>query len=178
MVQATSIAQEAKGCDLVAWDVKPGSGALAELAHHLEPIETHAWRPGPELGRDLLRTARRLTGHSTGIVLSGGGARAFSHIGALEELLAAGLKIDRVAGVSMGAYIGAMFAAGMDVEGDRRPLLRGVGAPPSPGRLRAPAPCADPWAARRRVGTADLRLGGDRRVGAVVRLPRDGAAQR
>ncbi len=105
-----------KGCDLVAWDVNPGSGALAPWAHALDPIETHSWRPGPELGRDLLRTARRLTGHSVGIVLSGGGARGFSHIGALEELFAAGITIDRVAGVSMGAYIGAMFAMGMDCE--------------------------------------------------------------
>ena len=60
--------------------------------------------------------ARRLSGRSVGVVLSGGGARAFSHIGVLEELVAAGVEIDRVAGVSMGAFIGAMFALGMDAE--------------------------------------------------------------
>jgi NTE family protein len=32
----------------------------------------------------------------------------------LEELLAAGLEIDRVAGVSMGAFVGALFAMGLD----------------------------------------------------------------
>ncbi|HZA58620.1 MAG TPA: patatin-like phospholipase family protein, partial [Solirubrobacterales bacterium] len=63
---------------------------------------------------DAARMARRLAGRSLGIVLSGGGARAFSHIGVLEELDAAGLVIDRVAGVSMGAFIGGMYAMGMD----------------------------------------------------------------
>ena len=58
--------------------------------------------------------ARRLSGRSVGVVLSGGGARAFSHIGVLEELLAAGLEIDRVAGVSMGAFVGGLFAMGLD----------------------------------------------------------------
>jgi EmrB/QacA subfamily drug resistance transporter len=104
---------ELVGCDLVAWNVAPGSGGLGAWAAALDPIETHAWRSGPELQRDLLRSARRLTGRSIGIVLSGGGARAFSHIGVLDELVAAGITIDRVAGASMGAYIGAMFAMGL-----------------------------------------------------------------
>jgi predicted acylesterase/phospholipase RssA len=63
---------------------------------------------------DLRRTARRLSGRSIGVVLSGGGARAFSHLGALEVLLDAGLLVDRVAGVSMGAFIGGLLACGHD----------------------------------------------------------------
>jgi predicted acylesterase/phospholipase RssA len=51
-----------------------------------------------------------------GIVLSGGGARAFSHIGVLEELMAAGVTIDRVVGVSMGSFVGALFAMGLDCD--------------------------------------------------------------
>jgi EmrB/QacA subfamily drug resistance transporter len=101
-------------CDLVAHGVVPGSGALAGWATALDPVESHVVRPGPELGEDVRRLARRLAGRSLGIVLSGGGARAFSHLGVLEELTAAGVRIDRVAGVSMGAFIGAMYAAGMD----------------------------------------------------------------
>ncbi len=104
-----------RGCDLLAWNVQAGSGALSAWAAALEPIETHAIRE-PTRADDVARVARRLAGRSVGIVLSGGGARAFSHIGVLEELDAAGLEIDRVAGVSMGAYIGAMFAMGMDAE--------------------------------------------------------------
>jgi NTE family protein len=101
------------GCDLVAYDVAPGSGALEGWAALLEPIETHAVSEARREA-DLQRTARRLSGRSVGVVLSGGGARAFSHIGVLEELDAAGVLIDRVAGVSMGAFVGALFAMGLD----------------------------------------------------------------
>ena len=49
-------------------------------------------------------------------MLAGGGARAFAHLGVLETLLGAGLVADRVAGVSMGAFIGGLFAYGYDTE--------------------------------------------------------------
>jgi NTE family protein len=106
---------ELRGCDLVAYDVTPGTGALDGWAALLDPIETHVVRSA-RLEADLDRAARRLSGRSVGIVLSGGGARAFSHIGVLEELIAAGMPIDRVGGVSMGAFIGALFAMGMDAD--------------------------------------------------------------
>ncbi len=104
---------ELRACDLVAWDIEPGSRALGGWTEAVDPGETHALRSST-LEADVERTARRLSGRSLGIVLSGGGARAFSHIGVLEELTAAGLAIDRVAGVSMGAFVGAMFAMEMD----------------------------------------------------------------
>ncbi|MFZ0043519.1 MAG: MFS transporter, partial [Solirubrobacteraceae bacterium] len=106
---------ELRGCDLVVVDARPGTGALEGWAQALEPIESHAVR-SPSRVQDIARLGRRLTGRSVGIVLSGGGARAFSHIGVLEELSAAGVRIDRVAGVSMGAFVGALFAMGMDGE--------------------------------------------------------------
>ena len=46
-------------------------------------------------------------------MLSGGGARALAHLGALEELSAAGLRFDRVAGVSLGALVAASVAMGL-----------------------------------------------------------------
>jgi NTE family protein len=49
-----------------------------------------------------------------GVVLSGGGARAFAHLGVLEVLLDAGVLVDRVGGVSMGAFVGGLLAAGHD----------------------------------------------------------------
>jgi NTE family protein len=104
---------ELRGCDLVALDVAQGSGTLSSWAATLEPIETHAIRAA-SAASDFDRLARRLTGNSVGVVLSGGGARAFSHIGVLDELLRAGIAIDRVGGVSMGAFLGAMFAMGME----------------------------------------------------------------
>jgi NTE family protein len=106
---------ELRGCDLVSYDIVLGGGALDGWVEALDPIESHLIR-GDRLDEDLGRMARRLTGHSLGIVLSGGGARAFAHIGVLEELTGAGLVIDRVAGVSIGAYVGALFAMGLDVE--------------------------------------------------------------
>jgi NTE family protein len=48
-----------------------------------------------------------------GLVLSGGGARAFAHIGLLKALERTGIRVDLVAGTSMGAIIGAFYAAGM-----------------------------------------------------------------
>jgi len=47
-----------------------------------------------------------------GLALSGGGARGLAHIGALEAFLEAGLDFQVVAGTSMGAIVGALFAAG------------------------------------------------------------------
>jgi EmrB/QacA subfamily drug resistance transporter len=110
---ALSERPELRGCDLVAYDVTPGSQQLEGWAAMLEPIESHVVRE-IEFDADIERAARRLSGRSIGVVLSGGGARAFAHIGVLEELTAAGVAIDRVAGVSMGAYVGALFAMGLD----------------------------------------------------------------
>jgi NTE family protein len=106
---------ELLGCDMVGYHVGVGDGLLEGWAEALEPVECHVVREH-ELEADLARMARRLSGRSVGVVLSGGGARAFSHIGVLEELVAAGVRIDRVVGVSMGAFIGGLFALGMDAE--------------------------------------------------------------
>jgi predicted acylesterase/phospholipase RssA/CRP-like cAMP-binding protein len=106
---------ELRGCELVAYNVPPGSGALAGLAALLDPVEAHVLRDSA-LAADVERLARRLSGRSVGVVLSGGGARAFSHIGVLEELDAAGVTIDRVMGVSMGAFVGALYAMGLDAD--------------------------------------------------------------
>jgi NTE family protein len=106
-------ATELRECDLVVYDSTPGD--LDGWAAALDPRESHVIRE-TELDTDLARMARRLSGTSVGLVLSGGGARAFSHIGVLEELVAAGVTIDRVAGVSMGAVVGALFAMGLDAD--------------------------------------------------------------
>lgn len=47
-----------------------------------------------------------------GLVLSGGGARGFAHIGVLRALERSGAKFDVVAGTSMGAILGAIYASG------------------------------------------------------------------
>lgn len=47
-----------------------------------------------------------------GLVLSGGGAKGLAHIGVLEVIDEAGIQIDYIAGTSMGAIIGGLYASG------------------------------------------------------------------
>lgn len=47
-----------------------------------------------------------------GLVLSGGGAKGFAHIGVLKVLEQAHIKIDYIAGTSMGAVVGGLYASG------------------------------------------------------------------
>lgn len=49
-----------------------------------------------------------------GVVLSGGGAKGFAHIGALRVIEEAGIPIDYIAGTSMGSIIGGLYAVGYD----------------------------------------------------------------
>lgn len=73
-----------------------------------------------------------------GLALSGGGARGLAHIGALEAFLEAGLDFQVVAGTSMGAIVGALFAAGKTPEemlhiARRTPWLGLLGLSPREG---------------------------------------------
>jgi len=49
-------------------------------------------------------------------VLSGGGARGLAHLGFLKVLEKEGIKPDAIIGVSMGAFIGGLYAAGMSIK--------------------------------------------------------------
>ncbi|MDP1630352.1 MAG: patatin-like phospholipase family protein [Caulobacter sp.] len=70
---------------------------------------------------DIARLARILTGRSVGLVLSGGGARAYAHIGAIQALRERGVPIDFVGGSSMGAIVAAGVAMGWgEAEMDHR----------------------------------------------------------
>lgn len=51
-----------------------------------------------------------------GLVLSGGGAKGFAHIGVLNVLEDAGVKIDYIGGTSMGAVIGGLYAVGYNAK--------------------------------------------------------------
>lgn len=48
----------------------------------------------------------------TGLALSSGAARGLAHVGVIQVLEENGIAIDAVAGASMGAYVGALWAAG------------------------------------------------------------------
>lgn len=51
-----------------------------------------------------------------GLVLSGGGAKGLAHIGVLKVIDSLGIKIDYVAGTSMGAIVGGLYASGYNAE--------------------------------------------------------------
>lgn len=90
---------------------------LLRPAHMARPTRTRAWLEAFKPGRwfhaveglfdDTARIARIVTGSAVGVVLSGGGARAYAHIGALKALREAGMPIDFIGGSSMGAVIAA-----------------------------------------------------------------------
>lgn len=66
---------------------------------------------------DLERLSRILSGRAIGLVLSGGGARGFAHLGTYKALHERGVKIDMVGGTSAGAIMGSWIA--LDTPGDK-----------------------------------------------------------
>jgi NTE family protein len=59
-----------------------------------------------------------------GLVLSGGSARGLAHIGVLKILKENDVKIDFIAGSSMGAFIGAAYCSGMTIEDIEKKALK------------------------------------------------------
>lgn len=90
------------------------------------PSDVGRWREGSDVERvyptrrgydaDYARLARFLTGTAVGIVLGGGGARGFAHLGVLRALHDAGIPIDVIGGNSMGALIGAQYACDVPLD--------------------------------------------------------------
>jgi NTE family protein len=98
-------------CDLVF--LGPASGAAVRaLVDRVDPRVLHRLATTEPSDPGAGRLARRIVGRALGVVLSGGGARGFAHIGALAELEEDGIEVDRYGGCSMGAFIAAMAAAG------------------------------------------------------------------
>jgi predicted acylesterase/phospholipase RssA/CRP-like cAMP-binding protein len=90
--------------------IRQPSGTAAWLAHYSAVAHHHV-----RLGRraDLDRLARHLSGRAVGLVLGGGGARGFAHMGAFRALDEAGITVDIVGGTSMGAILSGSFAMGL-----------------------------------------------------------------
>ena len=87
----------------------PASGSTSPMLagglygqHHHVRLDIHS---------DIDRLARLLTGHAVGVVMAGGGARAFTHIGVVKALRSSGVPIDLVGGTSMGAIVAAGVAS-------------------------------------------------------------------
>lgn len=59
---------------------------------------------------------RNGTAKDVALVLGGGGARGWAHIGAIESIIGHGYNITSIAGTSMGALVGGLYAAGKMAE--------------------------------------------------------------
>ena len=86
----------------------PRAGSTAPLLaggmygqHHHVRLDLHS---------DFDRLARLITGHAVGVVMAGGGARSFGHVGAVRAMGESGVPIDLVGGTSMGAIVAAGVA--------------------------------------------------------------------
>ena len=86
-------------------------GGPGSARHWLAQLQVDGWHHvHAERASDYRRVARLLTGNATTLVLGGGGARGFAHIGVFRALHEAGVEIDALDGTSMGAIIGAQIA--------------------------------------------------------------------
>jgi predicted acylesterase/phospholipase RssA/CRP-like cAMP-binding protein len=110
-VETRAMATDSLRCELVLLHPARPSGTATWLMgrtvtdyHHLR-----ADQPG-----DVARLARMITGTSCGLVLGGGGARGFAHLGVLRALEEAGVPIDVVGGTSSGGLMAALCAQGLD----------------------------------------------------------------
>jgi predicted acylesterase/phospholipase RssA/CRP-like cAMP-binding protein len=100
--------------------------ALVHPADVTRPGDMPAWQQGRDLERvyplrsgrqrDIARLARFLGSRAVGVVLGGGGARGFSHLGVLRALEESGIPVDLIGGNSMGALIGAQYACGVPLD--------------------------------------------------------------
>lgn len=86
--------------DVLGWRRETG----AEAHHFVAPDDVD----------DQLALARQLAGRALGLVLGGGGARGFAHIGLVRALETLRLPIDVAGGTSMGALLSALAARGAD----------------------------------------------------------------
>lgn len=103
---------------------------LAHPAATRAPRNTRAWLDADDFDRHfhlrlddvpaMERTARLLAGIGIGVALSGGGARAFAHIGVLKAFVELGIPIDCIGGTSMGAIQAGMFAMGLSIDEMRK----------------------------------------------------------
>jgi NTE family protein/lysophospholipid hydrolase len=92
----------------------------------VQPTGVSSWRRGRDLERiypirrshreDYERLARFLAGRAIGLVLGGGGARGFAHLGVLKALQEVGKPVDLIGGNSMGALIGAQYVCDVPLD--------------------------------------------------------------
>ena len=127
VVDAASFCDVSPICDAVGDDIDPLAAPTLELlllqrATATHPSDTARWLRGRSFSHhlhlregvagDLARFARHVSGSSVGLVLGGGGARGFGHIGVIRAMHELSIPIDTLGGSSMGAIIAGQCAMG------------------------------------------------------------------
>ena len=111
-VEARALATDSLRCELALLHGTGAAGSAAPWLKDRPVADHHHLRHGHPA--DLARLARMITGTGCGLVLGGGGARGFAHLGAIRALEEAGVPINVVGGTSIGALIAAVCALGLD----------------------------------------------------------------
>lgn len=97
--------------------LKQMGGSVHGFVHGCPPHSSSqglkTW-PDRNFKADIRRLAREIGRCRVGLALSSGGARGLAHIGVIQVLEENGIEVDLVAGCSMGAYVGAVWAYGYD----------------------------------------------------------------
>ncbi|XP_041443064.1 patatin-like phospholipase domain-containing protein 6 isoform X1 [Xenopus laevis] len=78
--------------------------------HKVHELYTRVFQTEADRHGDFSRLARALTGNTIALVLGGGGARGFAHVGVIKSLEEAGIPVDMIGGTSMGAVVGGVYA--------------------------------------------------------------------
>nr|UXE44833.1 hypothetical protein Hi04_10k_c3780_00021 [uncultured bacterium] len=113
--------EQIDGFDFLARKV----GGPVHLYLHNCPKDDEEIEPSRLFQADLRRMAREVGGRMVGLALSSGAAKGFAHIGVIQVLEENGLEVDVIAGSSMGAYVGSLWAFGKngpELEGLAREL--------------------------------------------------------
>jgi predicted acylesterase/phospholipase RssA/CRP-like cAMP-binding protein len=92
---------------------QPIQGTARWLEHRHIDFHVHVRQDQPD---DLSRVTRIISGNAQGLVLAGGAARGFAHLGVHRAIQELGLPIDWIGGTSIGAIMGAAIAAPMSTE--------------------------------------------------------------
>jgi NTE family protein len=99
------------------------SDQLGLAVHHVvhtlprdepEPHTHYLRQPGDRFSAHIRRLAREIGRRRLGIALSAGGAKGLAHIGVIQVLEENGIDVDAVAGASMGACVGGLWACGLN----------------------------------------------------------------
>jgi NTE family protein len=90
-------------------DSSPHTSAWMDVTGARARYFVHPWDEA-----ELASLARQVAGHGVGVVLGGGGARGFAHIGLVRALEQLRVPVDVAGGTSMGAFVSALLALGLD----------------------------------------------------------------